>query len=182
MLCLSVSANARHHFLLRSSILCHPYPAPPSSALSGRPGLPGVPDLYSEHLAPCLMVPFPKGTRPPAIPQVLQLEAVWVPRPAEHWWPASAAGPPFPVAQGLGVSCPAWVALEQHLGDSPLPCLLLLPPMPPKAPQGPTLRRDPPEMPLLHTGHLVSHRPSSLHCCLADNRGQGGGNGGFGKE
>lgn len=31
-------------------------------------GLPGVSDLYSEHLGPCLMVPSLKRTRPPSHP------------------------------------------------------------------------------------------------------------------
>lgn len=77
LLCLSVSANARHYFLLCSSRhppppVCRPHPDPPTPDLSGKGssprGLPGVPDLYSEHLAPCLMVPSPKGTRPPSHP------------------------------------------------------------------------------------------------------------------
>lgn len=51
------------------------HPPPPPSLSPSRPssfwerqqrcGLPGVPDLYSELLVPCIMVPSHKGTRPP---------------------------------------------------------------------------------------------------------------------
>lgn len=96
--------------------------------------------LLFELLAPCVVVPSPKGTQPPAVPQVLLLEAARVPRPAEPWWPANAAGPPSLVAQGLGVSCPADPAPERHCRGSPFPHLLLPLLMPPQCSASPNFQ------------------------------------------
>lgn len=73
----SVSANARHYFLLCSSLgiphLPSVIPTPPLPPLlfvekAAVAWSSWVPDLYSERLVPRIMVPSPKGTRPPSYP------------------------------------------------------------------------------------------------------------------